>query len=297
MLTRRDISKPSGSAPHPYTVDGSDKSLLLSLTTLKRLKSRIRHSKLFLTDSDLTKFNVKCCSLDLHTGEPADGGEQYFKLPSRQDVKALAKEYELHKYDGVDDSDAFPLSNFNEANFVRILLENQLKLHEHVIRCQESGQPRPPTNLLRRSGWCMRGCDEKERFHYFGDNGNQWMAETLLKVEDGSEPHLTCFLIDSTQRRDDSLCTSELWCVLMMCAHQHLRRIQEHRPVAIVPVTVVSGSGRQVRIIQGNADGRNGNISIRKSPIIDFKADKKKQWDDWLAVLSWFISTPVGDTA
>jgi len=299
MLPRRGINKPSGSAsapgraPNPHTIDGSDKSLMLSLATLKQLKSPIRHEKGFLTDSDLTRFKIKCSDIDLRTGKPTDGGEQFFQLPSRQTVKVLAKEYELHKYEGVDNSDVIFLSNFHWANTVRRLLERQLELYDHAIRYEKSGQSLPFPHLLKRSGWRKRGLYEDEKPYY----KDHWVVQTIFKVEDDSKPHLTCFLADNTPRRDDSLCFSELWCLLMICAHQHLQRIKDHRPVAIVPVTIVSGSGRQIRIVQGYVDGRNGNIKIRKSPIIDFNPDRKKQWDDWLAVLSWFISTPVGDTS
>jgi hypothetical protein len=163
MLSRHDITKPSGSAsapgraPNPHTIDGSDKSLMLSLATLKQLKSPIRHQKVFLTDSDLIKFKVKCCNLDLHTGKSTDGGEQFFRLPPRQTVNAWAKEYELHKYEGVDDSDAFPASNFRKADYAWSLLEAQLELYEHRIRYEKLGQSLEAPDLLKRSGWRIRG--------------------------------------------------------------------------------------------------------------------------------------------
>lgn len=48
--------------------------------------------------------------------------------------------------------------------------------------------------------------------------------------------------------------------------------------------------------MQGYTNGKTGHISIRKSHIVNFEDGEITRWTDWLAILSWFISAPVGDT-
>ena len=151
MSSPRDTNNPSPSASAP------ERSLDLCFSALRHLKFKIGPSKLYLDDSDLNKLKIECGNLDLRTGEPADGGEQFFKLPPLQTVEEIAKSHELHEYDGLGGPDPIRLSNFHESRFVWILLQKHLELNEEAVLCEERGQSLQVPDLLQRSGWCLRG--------------------------------------------------------------------------------------------------------------------------------------------
>lgn len=58
-------------------------------------------------------------------------------------------------------------------------------------------------------------------------------------------------------------------------------------------VTVISAADRQLRIVQGYIDGRDGYFRVRKSPILDFSRHDPAKME---LVLSWCIGNAVGNT-
>lgn len=58
-------------------------------------------------------------------------------------------------------------------------------------------------------------------------------------------------------------------------------------------VTVISAADRQLRIVQGYLDGRDGYLRARKSPILDFSQYNREKVE---LVLSWCIGDAVGYT-
>lgn len=61
-------------------------------------------------------------------------------------------------------------------------------------------------------------------------------------------------------------------------------------------VTLITGSGTQIRITHGNVDVEEGRMSLWMTPIIDLVADEKEKKDDLLRVLGWVVGEPVGNT-
>lgn len=65
-------------------------------------------------------------------------------------------------------------------------------------------------------------------------------------------------------------------------------------------VTIISYSGKQLRIVQGITRFKEKSVEIRKSKILDFEEGitrgRDPNWRCFLTVLCWFIGEPVGDT-
>lgn len=65
-------------------------------------------------------------------------------------------------------------------------------------------------------------------------------------------------------------------------------------------VTLITGSGKQLRVTQGYTQGyldsENNQIMVRMSRIVDFSKGGPERWFDILRVLSWLLAEPVGKT-
>jgi hypothetical protein len=61
-------------------------------------------------------------------------------------------------------------------------------------------------------------------------------------------------------------------------------------------VTVISASGRRIRIVQGVVDIIKGSIEVRVSDIIQFDEGIKKNEKKFHTLLGWMVGEPVGRT-
>ncbi|KAI2611843.1 hypothetical protein GGR54DRAFT_341534 [Hypoxylon sp. NC1633] len=105
---------------------------------------------------------------------------------------------------------------------------------------------------------------------------------------------MVCFLADKAALKEMVLSRSELWVILSITAGRFMREgYQHHR---LIPVTIVSSSGRQLRITQGCVDGMANHVTVRMTQILDFTAGEVAKRDDLLRTLCWIVGEPIGIT-
>ncbi|KAI1766860.1 hypothetical protein GGR53DRAFT_181846 [Hypoxylon sp. FL1150] len=119
-----------------------------------------------------------------------------------------------------------------------------------------------------------------------------WKVEDFIVREDPTTPHLNCFLSNEVPLKDMVPSTGELRTILWSVGSRILDKdYQCHR---IVPVTIVSACGLRLRIVQGYVD--QAQLIVRMTPIVDFTAGEKKNWNDFIQTICWMIGEPVGVT-
>ncbi|KAI1027099.1 hypothetical protein LB504_007762 [Fusarium proliferatum] len=120
---------------------------------------------------------------------------------------------------------------------------------------------------------------------------NQSNYDRLL---DPNRPHAICYLADGAELVDDMLLTSELTTLLLMATDTALKATwQKHK---LIPVTLITGSYRTVRVSQCVLDAETGSIEIRKSPLITFHKGLLAEWAKYLTLLGWVLGKPAGQT-
>ncbi|KAI1201414.1 hypothetical protein F5X97DRAFT_320491 [Nemania serpens] len=216
-----------------------------------------------LTDQDLKDLRIICTDLDLNTGKPADGGEVFIRPSSTAQIHSILEQTKPWLRCSLsDEKDSMPECA-------------ALEIHSCLI------------------GALVMRYDEGERLYRFKVRGTddwaEWRVELLIEKMDGSTPHISCLLADDALLRDDQLSHAEIWCIMVIT----LRRLLEYCNHRIIPVTVISAADRQLRIVQGYIDGRDGYFRVRKSPILDFSRHDPAKME---LVLSWCIGNAVGNT-
>ncbi|ATY65788.1 kinase-like domain [Cordyceps militaris] len=127
------------------------------------------------------------------------------------------------------------------------------------------------------------------------DAGKFYLSETR---PDSALPHLGCFLHDDELLADDgSLSTAELTTIMVLALRQAMNPI--YKQATVVPITVYSCAGQQVRIIQGCIDFRHRQFDIRYSEILDFNEGGVRRTEEnmqrFLTLLGWVLGNPVGN--
>lgn len=130
-------------------------SLDLALLTLQRLK-QIKPTTTYLSKQDLATLRVKCTELDLGTGRPRDGGDQFLELLPLQKMNTIAKQCGLDKYEGLTVPEHPGETNWHSANFLSIFFHRHLTLYDEAIRMEEQGKECTTPDLLARTGWSER---------------------------------------------------------------------------------------------------------------------------------------------
>ncbi|KAI0421645.1 hypothetical protein F5X98DRAFT_250119 [Xylaria grammica] len=235
-----------------------------------------------LTNQDLNELRIICTGLDLSTGEPADGSEVFIRPSSTARIRSILERTKpwLH-CPLLDEKDSAP-----EVAAMQI--------HGCLISALVWGVD-GSTPLMMQTDWQRRYMryDEGERLQRFKVYGTadwaEWRVELLIEKTDGSTPHISCLLADDALLRDDQLSHAEIWCIIAIT----VRRLREYYKHRIIPVTVISAADRQLRIVQGYLDGRDGYLRARKSPILDFSQYDREKME---LVLSWCVGDAVGHT-
>ncbi|KAI0905613.1 hypothetical protein F4823DRAFT_632626 [Ustulina deusta] len=216
-----------------------------------------------LTDQDLKELHITCTDLDLSTGKPADGSEIFIRPSSTARIRSILERTKPWlQCPLLDEKDSAP----------------------EVAAMQIHG--------CLTSALAMRYYEGErlQRFKIYGTaDWAEWRVELLIEKMDGSTPHISCLLADDALLRDDQLSHAEIWCIIAIT----VRRLREYYKHRIIPVTVISAADRQLRIVQGYLDGRDGYLRARKSPILDFSQYNREKME---LVLSWCIGDAVGYT-
>lgn len=248
------------------------------------LRLLIRHRDTHLSDQDLKRLNIICTDLGLITGKPADGSETFirpFSIARMREILEPAKPW--LKYELLDEKDNMPM--VAAMDILACLLG-------YLVYDGENGT----TPLFMQAHWDSREMEYDEgevlcRSRRFQDYRPEWRVVKVLDKDDGVTPHVSCLLADNAPFRDDQLSNAEIWCIIAVTNRRlQLSEYHNHR---IIPVTVISAADRQLRIVQGYIDGRDGYLRVRKSPLLDFEKPNIERLE---LVLSWCVGEPVGHT-
>ncbi|CAI7583448.1 unnamed protein product [Penicillium glandicola] len=123
----------------------------------------------------------------------------------------------------------------------------------------------------------------------------QWKLTGWVNAKDTSRPHINAFIVDSQPHRVGRLNTGEVSIAYGLISNRRIYDgYNDHR---YIPVTIVSASDFQVRILQIWHDKQNPRaLQVRSSRIMDFKDGVQSNLDDWVTILCWMAGEPIGDT-
>ncbi|CAI7605269.1 unnamed protein product [Penicillium palitans] len=123
----------------------------------------------------------------------------------------------------------------------------------------------------------------------------QWRLVGCTSAKDRSQPHINAFIADSQPHRAGRLNSGEVSLAYGLIAKRRIEDgYNDHR---YIPITIVSASDFQVRILQMWHDKHNPKaLQVRSSPIMDFKDGLESNLDNWVTILCWVAGKPVGDT-
>ncbi|KAI1421870.1 hypothetical protein F5Y12DRAFT_765488 [Xylaria sp. FL1777] len=241
------------------------------------------------------ELGISCGHLEFDTGkvtpttaQPANG-QSFLKLISPEWMHKLALSSNLHKNYGPG-----TLHEYDNVNY-----QNAWRVANVIIRCLGSVYE-DKCLLINRTSWNDREPNDFELYKLHTlEEGVNWSIPWLLQPKDRSLSHVNCFLAQDQSLDEDTLVFSEVWGILMLTAliSRGMPEPAQHT-TKIVPVTMVSGSARNFRIVQGWVDGDAGKIRINKSPVMSLGNAKpitdKKVWNGVLNILRWLLAEPTG---
>ncbi|KAI1130602.1 hypothetical protein F5Y10DRAFT_235193 [Nemania abortiva] len=274
--------------PPPTKGTPHQPSYKCSVNGLGFLKKRL--AKVYLDEDDLAALKIECSNLDFDpTPCPPDAGALLNPMPA-QKMERLAREYELASLEGTG---PFENNSFNEASILNRRIDSYLRRFQQPddVDCLFLID----NSVYRKHGFSsveapLLGC-----FRY--SLGRLFQVQHVLEVRDRSSSHVTCFLSEDAPLRGDALMLSEVWTILAI-ASLYFHRLDSGK-FKIIPVTVISVSGRQFRIVQGYADGETEIIHIRKTRIVDLgygEDPEKEHWSEIMTLMRWVLAEPCGKT-
>ncbi|KAI1772858.1 hypothetical protein F4818DRAFT_443739 [Hypoxylon cercidicola] len=226
----------------------------------------------YLDSNDLDWLKVTCTEIDIDSGTPKDAALKVLELKSLDEMNAIAEANEL-----IEDEVNIPIVNAPD-------LSNK--------------------TLLERNGSWKVARVHGATDEYVDSLKVHWRVNFALDIRDNSKPDIVCFLANDAPFEGDKLLLSELWCILRMggaklIGKEKLRRDEkpkQDRNQEIAPVTVVSASGRNLRIIQGYVDGDKDCLFVRKSRIINVDRNEVQNLEGLMRIACWFLGTPCRKT-
>ncbi|KAI1655485.1 hypothetical protein F4813DRAFT_367163 [Daldinia decipiens] len=264
---------------------------LPSVTLLHRLCKRLKPMMTYttyLSQQQLNDLGVKCTELDFDTGIPADEGPRFLQLAPLEHIETLAKENNLiEKYivnTSFETDDNWhtmrAISYFYTYDLFRF--PSEMDKYKYTANDQDM----PYETVLDHSPWSIsyEYCDSIRM------DGFHWGTYFALKLSDNSEPDMICFLGNTNPLDDEKIYIGELWCIARFSGSQLSQK--EHRHNQTASVTVVSGSGRSLRVVQGYVNTNDESVVVRKSAIIELKGDDENNLKKLLQVCRWFLAQP-----
>ncbi|KOS44031.1 hypothetical protein ACN38_g5108 [Penicillium nordicum] len=124
----------------------------------------------------------------------------------------------------------------------------------------------------------------------------QWRLVGCTSAKDESQPHINAFIADSQAHRVGRLNSGEVALAYGLVAQRRI--IDGYNDHRYIPITIISASDFQIRVLQMWHDKQNPRaLQVRSSPIMDFKdGGLENNLDNWVSILCWVAGTPVGDT-
>ncbi|KAH9890296.1 hypothetical protein F4778DRAFT_753254 [Xylariomycetidae sp. FL2044] len=234
-----------------------------------------------LTQQHLEAMGVTLASLDLNTGKPDDGGPIFIRPFSVSRILQVIQQRKPWTVYSI----AHEKSDLRLTTAVEVLNVLSGYLH-HVGRPDER-------RLIQETDWKQRGTESgyewlnrTDRFH--GIDRADWRVPCLLDKMDGKTPHISCLLANEEPLHQDRLSNAELWCILNLSVARLRRRAYWNQ--RFIPVTVISSSDRNVRIVQGYVDGEARRVHIRMSKILVLEGNDLPKL---AVILSWCMGDPV----
>ncbi|KAI5928081.1 hypothetical protein F4810DRAFT_705973 [Camillea tinctor] len=123
---------------------------------------------------------------------------------------------------------------------------------------------------------------------YVNGNGFKWTV-MAIDLHDKSKLNTICLLINSTPFNNITPLLSKIWCILRLSGSK-VKDYPEHDLNA--PVTIVSLSGRDVRIVQGYVASPADGLIVRISNIIHLNQDDEKNLEGFVQIARWLLAEP-----
>ncbi|RMJ06861.1 hypothetical protein CDV36_013549 [Fusarium kuroshium] len=120
------------------------------------------------------------------------------------------------------------------------------------------------------------------------------MKYTMGEKANPEKPHVIITLAEGARLKDGILCTSELSTLLYFAADSSVSTVEN--PHVIYPVMAVTASCDTVRLTQAIWNVKTGQIEIRMSPVLEFPGGLWKNKTQYLSLLGWVLSDPIGKT-
>ncbi|VUC37143.1 unnamed protein product [Clonostachys rosea] len=247
----------------------------------------------FISQDLLCKYEIEVYDLDFVTGRPSHGGRQVL-IPTA--AYKIEKCLQLTKpWEGggglVDFTKRSWKSDIDEPQHLYTIIKRYLStpgLEDETQPSLLSMTPwKPFVNKYGPLRQFERGWEAHDIWRYTMKN------EENEDIGDPSVSHMTCFVGSAPHLVEGEVSIGEMTTIvsLPMIYASHYKDLP-HRPVG---VTLISSSWRSFRIVQGIVDIDQSHIEIRMTPIMSFEEGVKKNWFDFLTLLGWIISTPVGE--
>ncbi|KAI5927925.1 hypothetical protein F4810DRAFT_645911 [Camillea tinctor] len=251
----------------------------LCTTFLGRLRSSAHQSPSpYVKQRYLTRFNVKCTRLDFNTGNPEDDGPVFLKLPPYDKMNAIAQENDFIRDQSVPYVEADLKGSMYEALCVGEALTH--KWSGWVPKTMSDGKD---MQALSPWDWCWTVGDRLRT------NRFEWATLLVYELRDKSKLDTMCVLMNSTSFDDMTPFLSEIWCIL----RYSVCKVRDHHGHFLeAPVTIVSLSGRDARIVQGYIDPGANGLVVRMSHIIHLNQDKEKNMEGIVQLARWLFAEP-----
>ncbi|CVL07855.1 uncharacterized protein FPRO_05068 [Fusarium proliferatum ET1] len=248
----------------------------------------------------LSRCRIKCKDMDFKTGQVGKQTEQFIQPIPPKVVQQWLDETRpppKERRDIVNEySHEFPNDNQWEATMI------WRRINAYI---SESENAQGNCVMTTHTQWHHANPSNSRFVNRLGEENANWQLKGVLRQHlpnqsnydrplDPNRPHAICYLADGAELVDDMLLTSELTTLLLMATDTALKTTwQKHK---LIPVTLITGSYRTVRVSQCILDAETGSIEIRKSPLITFDKGLLAEWAKYLTLLGWVLGKPVGQT-
>ncbi|KAI1420217.1 hypothetical protein F5Y12DRAFT_139239 [Xylaria sp. FL1777] len=231
--------------------------------------------------NDFADVGITCSTLDLRSGKSSHG-TVFIKPLSIEKLHSIFTEQQVFSTQHL--SNILDGWNIYDALEVANLIKHYMFFSNNM---NYDGL------IYEESTWQIREIDWKggeELLH--DDPDGHWRAEFIFDQIDNNTPHVSPVLIDNLPLHEDSLSLAEMCCILL-CTARRIRNRGYHCH-RVIPVTVISLSGRSARVVHGYVDVSTNSLRIIKSPILELNKENTNQKIELL--VSWCLGQPIGST-
>ncbi|KAI2629556.1 hypothetical protein GGR54DRAFT_585595 [Hypoxylon sp. NC1633] len=237
----------------------------------------------YVNKADLDTLGIQLAGIDMGTGMPSDNGPRLIELAPPIDPATIVGEdgKDVLHQSATDPTDPdYHSGNLHEALFLSYFFSPGL------FRCclRSSNE-----SILQRSPWVqLYDLGDKA---FLGKFKSYFYIAFELGLRDQSWPDLMCYLISDAPPKDDELYIAELLCI-MRFGLGRLRATRYRSRHQTAAVTVISGAGRMIRIVQGYVDDSEGTVLVRKSKFVDLNKNKEKNLEKLMQISRWVLGQP-----